>query len=122
MMKNQTAVKQQPTKGRCHVEKCHEFHKVDEKYFCKHCGIDSLTAEKENLKKYNDGILYAYPKENMVGGWADKICTAYYGKEWKSVFGDIRQAVYFSFEGLKYWGIYYKSNSDIIRYKKFKNQ
>ena len=104
------------------MTKCHTFTETNGKYFCKLCGIDSLTAEKENIKKYDTGILYAYSKDNMIGGFADRICPAHYGKQWKSCFGEIRQSVYFTFEGLKYWGTYYKSNSDIIRYRKFKNQ
>ena len=101
--------------------KCHEFELVDNKYFCKFCKKDSLTLEKENLKNYDNGIIYAYEKDKMIGGFADKICKAHFGYEYKSNFGDKRQSVYFTFEGINYYGIYYKQNSDIIRYRKLKH-
>lgn len=101
-------------------KKCHFFEQKAQKYFCKYCGIESKTAELQALRTYKNGLLYAYPKDNMVGGWADKLVNATFGNEWVSNMGDKRQSVYFSFEGKKYYGIYFKTNSDIVRYRMLK--
>jgi len=68
------------------------------------------------------GILYAYPKENKVGNWDGKIkVSAYFGREWYSNMGDKRQAVYFTFNKISFYGVYYKTNSDIVRVRQIKN-
>jgi CheY-like chemotaxis protein len=38
---------------------------VDNKYYCKFCKKDSLTLEKDNLRKYDKGIIYAYEKDKI---------------------------------------------------------
>lgn len=98
--------------------KCHTFSEINGCYKCKKCGIDSKTAEIEILQKYSTGISYAYEKDSVVGGFADKLCNARFLNEWKSNMGDTRQLVKWSFNGHKYSGIYYKSGSDIIRWRK----
>lgn len=67
------------------------------------------------------GVMYAYPKANKVGTWDGKRkFDAFFGNEWISNMRDIRQSVYFSYEGKKFYGIYYKSNSDIVRVREIK--
>lgn len=67
-------------------------------------------------------ILYAYEKDKAVGTWhGDKKYPAYYGHEWRSCFGDKRQSVYFSIDNVKYYGVYYKSGSDIVRARAIKS-
>jgi len=67
------------------------------------------------------GILYAYPKEKKVGNWHGSIkIRAYFGREWYSNIGDKRQSIYFIYEGVSFYGVYYKTNSDIVRVKEIK--
>jgi len=68
------------------------------------------------------GILYAYPKENKVGNWDGTIkVSAYFGREWYSNMGEKRQAVYFTYNKISFYGVYYKTNSDIVRVRQIKN-
>jgi len=70
---------------------------------------------KDKNGKYG-GLVYAYEKDGMVGNWDGSIMLkAHFGNEWTSNMGDIRQSVYFTYEGTKFYGVYYKSNSDIVR-------
>ena len=68
------------------------------------------------------GILYAYPDENKVGSW-DKSVTypAEFDTEWMSNMGDVRQTVRFKIGDKKFVGTYYKSGSDIVRFKEVKS-
>jgi hypothetical protein len=69
------------------------------------------------------GVLYAYPKENKVGNWNGSIkVRAYFAREWYSNIGDKRQSVYFTYEGIYFYGVYYKSNSDIVRIKQIERR
>jgi len=77
-------------------------------------GINKKTG------KYG-GILYAYPKTGEVGTWSGKKkIKATFGKEWKSNVGDLRQTVKFKWNGKNFIGTYYKSGSDVIRFKEVK--
>lgn len=68
------------------------------------------------------GLLYAYEEEGMVGNWDGSIkINAVFGRTWRSNFGDERQVVHFEYADRKFWGIYYKSRSDIIRVKEVRN-
>ena len=70
---------------------------------------------KDKNGKYG-GLLYAYEKTNQVGNWDGSIkVNAIFGRGWKSNFGDIRQSVWFTYKGTCFYGVYYKSNSDIVR-------
>lgn len=67
------------------------------------------------------GILYAYPKESKVGDWKGRWkVPATFGNEWRSSFGDKRQNVKFKIGKKNFSGIYFKSNSDIVRVKEIK--
>ena len=64
------------------------------------------------------GILYAYLKEHKVGDWhGQKKVPAVFGREWRSNMGDTRQVVSFRLYGRPCAGIYYKSGSDIVRFR-----
>lgn len=102
------------------MDKCHVFTEKNDKYFCKYCGIDSKTAEVKYFKKYANGIAYAYENDKMIGGFADKLYNASFMYEWKSNMGDLRQSVYWTIDGQNYYGVYYKSNSDVIKWRKIK--
>lgn len=70
---------------------------------------------KDKKGKYG-GLVYAYPKEKMIGNWDGSIkVIAHYGREYTSNMGDTRQSIYFTYKGTNFYGIYYKSGSDIIR-------
>ena len=64
------------------------------------------------------GVMYAYEKERKVGDWHGvKKVPATFGREWRSNMGDMRQVVSFSLYGHPCTGIYYKSGSDIVRFR-----
>ena len=87
-----------------------------------------------NKKGLMDGILYCigdikklsqYRNLNtgFVGSWDSSFkVKAYFLNEWVSNFGDTRQLVYFMINGKPFYGIYYKTNSDIIRVKELKTK
>jgi hypothetical protein len=78
-----------------------------------------IGKRKDNGKL--GGILYAYPKEDKVGTWDGKTkFNAFFGNEWTSNMRDKRQSVYFSYDGKKFYGVYYKTNSDIVRVRELK--
>jgi len=67
------------------------------------------------------GIVYAFENEKRVGNWHGDIKTsAHFGREWISVFGDKRQSVYFQWKGINFYGVYYKSGSDIVRVREIR--
>ena len=67
------------------------------------------------------GILYAFPKESKVGTWnGSKKVSATFAREWRSCFGDTRQAVYFTWDDVPFSGVYFKSGSDIVRAREVK--
>ena len=73
-----------------------------------------IGRRKDNGKL--GGILYAYEQQNMVGDWHGQTkVLARFGNEWHSNFGDTRQSVYFTWQGIPFYGIYYKSGGDIVR-------
>ena len=79
-----------------------------------------LMQQQDTGKR--SGILYAFTKGNgaatevSVGTWdGSRKVKAIRGREWVSNFGDIRQSVWFKWQGIPYYGIWYKSGSDIIR-------
>lgn len=60
--------------------------------------------------------------KGFIGSWNGELkIKAYYFNEWISNFGDTRQSVYFILKNKAFHGIYYKTNSDIIRVKELKN-
>ncbi len=62
------------------------------------------------------GQLYAFESDNQVGNWDGSIkINARFCTKWQSNFGDYRQSVYFEYQGVSFYGIYYKTNSDIVR-------
>ena len=64
------------------------------------------------------GLVYAYQKESKVGDWHGvRKVPAIFGREWRSNMGDTRQVVYFHLYGRPCTGIYYKSGSDIVRFR-----
>jgi len=64
------------------------------------------------------GLLYVYPNEGKIGTWqGDKKVPVRFGREWRSNMGDTRQGVWFTWDGVQFSGIYYKSGSDIARVK-----
>ena len=85
-------------------------------------------CKRKDTGKYG-GVLYAYKKviipksekrnesyQIWVGTWdgSQKVqCQT--GTEYRSNFGDMRQSVWFRWEGRFFWGTWYKSNSDIVR-------
>lgn len=63
-------------------------------------------------------LMYAYYNENKVGTWDGSIkVPAYYGRKYRSFFGDLRQTVYFKMNGTYFIGIYFFSGSSIVRAK-----
>ena len=81
----------------------------------------AFIAGNRKTKKLG-GILYAYPKEKKVGNWHGSIkVPAYFGREWYSNMRDKRQSVYFTYNGISFYGVYYKSNSDIVSVRQIKN-
>jgi len=62
------------------------------------------------------GIVYAYESTKQVGNWDGSIkINARFGMTWQNNMGDIRQSVYFTYESVNFYGVYYKSGSDIVR-------
>lgn len=62
------------------------------------------------------GIFYAYSKDGCIGNWRGTLkIPARFAREYRSNMGDLRQGVYFEYEGKSFYGIYYKSGSDIVR-------
>ena len=77
-------------------------------------GGSYLLTRKDTGKKV--GLFYAYENDKKVGNWhGDKKVNAIFGHTWRSNFMDKRQSVYFTWEGTRFYGVYYKENSDIIR-------
>ncbi len=75
----------------------------------------AFIAQNRKTNKL-EGIVYAYPQEHKVGNWHGSLkIHAYYGNEWCSNMGDKRQSIYFAYKGISFYGVYYKSNSDIVR-------
>lgn len=91
----------------------------------------AFLAKRVDNGKFG-GILYAYEttipgqtqardavidkKIVSVGTWdgSQKVkCMT--GQEYRSNFGDMRQSVWFRWEGRFFWGTWYKTNSDIVR-------
>ena len=74
------------------------------------------------------GIVYAYEKDGQVGNWhGDVKVRATFGKEWRSklvtpqaTYRSVRQSVYFTWNGINFYGVYCKSNGDIIRVREIK--
>lgn len=67
------------------------------------------------------GIVYAYEKESKIGNWHGNIkLNARFCREYRSNMGDKRQSVYFKWNGISFYGIYFKQNSEIIRCKEIK--
>ena len=75
----------------------------------------------KKLERY-EGIFYQYFKENMIGNWegSEKV-KAHYGHVWFSNFSDERQSVYFTWKGIKFYGVWMKSFSCIVRARQIKN-
>ena len=74
----------------------------------------AFIGKDKNNKR--GGLLYAYEKTGQVGNWDGSIkVNAHFGHEWQNNMSDIRQSVYFAYEGHNFYGVYYKSGSDIIR-------
>ena len=68
------------------------------------------------------GLLYAYEKEGKIGDWSGKCkVSAHFGNIWCSNMGDKRQSVYFSYDGHNFYGVYFKSNSDIVRVREIES-
>mgnify|MGYP001567344498 CR=1 FL=1 len=64
------------------------------------------------------GVVYAYPKESKVGDWHGvRKVPAMFSREWRSNMGDTQQAVSFRLYGRLCSGVYYKSGSDIVRFR-----
>ena len=77
-------------------------------------GIDKKTGKM-------GGLLYAFEKDKQVGNWHGTIkINAYFGREYYSNMGDKRQSVYFTWHGKPFYGVYYKTNSDLIRCREVK--
>jgi len=93
---------------------------LEGKKFCS--GGSYLLTRKDNGKK--QGLFYAYPRKNEktgyswleIGTWdGSKKVNCVRGDSWYSNFGDERQSVWFEWDGVYMYGIYFKSNSDIVR-------
>ena len=72
------------------------------------------------------GILYVIREESKptyVGSWdAQMKVPARFGCSWTSGFGDTRQSVYFELEDKPFYGIWYKSGSEIVRCREVKKR
>lgn len=80
-------------------------------------GLLYMYQEKTS-EPYTDkyGRKYGASYRYYVGTWdGSQKVNAITGKEWLSNFGDKRQSIWFSWNGLYFYGIWYKSNSDIVR-------
>ena len=91
------------------------------KKFCS--GGSYLLTRKDNGKK--QGIFYAYPRKDgtglEVGTWdGSQKVRAIRGDSWCSNMGDERQSVWFTWDGVKLYGVWFKTNSDIIRAREIK--
>lgn len=76
---------------------------------------------KDKNGKYG-GLLYADEKTKQVSNWDGSIkINAYFGREWQNNMGDVRQSIWFTYKGIKFYGLYYKTNSDIVRCQQVKN-
>jgi hypothetical protein len=82
-----------------------------------HEGILYRLGEIKRLNQYSNKSI------GFIGTWNGKTkVKAYFLNEWISNFGDTRQVVYFMWDGKPFYGIYYKTNSDIIRVKELKKK
>lgn len=65
------------------------------------------------------GLLYVHRTEGQathVGSWGDSLrLDAYFGRTWRSGWGDERQVVYFTYVERPFYGIWYKSAGDFLR-------
>jgi len=79
-------------------------------------GINKKTGK-------HGGVVYAYEKEAMVGNWHGDIkVKARFGKTWRSNMKDYRQSVYFSWRGISFYGIYYKSCGELVVAREIKKR
>lgn len=80
--------------------------------------VDAFLADSP--KKY---IAYAFPTRCEVGTWTgQKLGDAKFAHEWQDNCGSIRQSVYIKgINGKYYYGIYFKSGSDIVRFREIKS-
>lgn len=82
--------------------------------------LEGILYHLGDLKKLNQ---YRDTSLGSVGSWDSSFkVKAYYLNSWISNFGDERQSVYFMIKGKPFYGIYYKTNSDIIRVKELKKK
>ena len=75
-------------------------------------------------KKTNklEGLFYAFEEEGKVGTWDGSIkVKSTFTHEWYSNMGDKRQSVYFTWDNVPMYGVYYKTNSQIVRAKQTKS-
>lgn len=80
-------------------------------------GILYNGNETKKLNQYNNSSI------GYIGSWDGTLkIKAYFTHKWISNFGDTRQAVYFMMDNKPFYGIYYKTNSDIIRVRELKNK
>ena len=80
-------------------------------------GILYQTGEIKKLSQYSNMNI------GFVGSWDGTFkVKAYYLNSWISNFGDERQAVYFMIKDKPFYGIYYKTNSDIVRIRELKKK
>jgi len=62
------------------------------------------------------GLVYAFEGEKKVGDWGGTCkVDAHFGSTWRSNWGDVRQSVHFTYNGVRFYGVYFKSGSDIVR-------
>jgi len=67
------------------------------------------------------GLLYAYPRERSVGTWDGTIkIPAKFTRIYRDNFGGLRQTVYFTYQGKRFIGTWFKSQGDIVRVKEIK--
>lgn len=74
-------------------------------------------SKKEEVYIDTTGHNWGKVTRLYLGSWDGslKVQVAYRGSEYRSNFGDIRQSVWFRWNGLYFHGIWYKSGSDIVR-------
>jgi hypothetical protein len=64
------------------------------------------------------GVLYANEKGGYVNSWDGKFkIPAHFGYEYQSNMGDVRQHVDFKIGNHDFTGTYYKSGSNIVRFR-----
>ena len=86
----------------------------------KFCSGGSLLGLNRKTGKHQ-GLFYAYPETKEVGTWdGKKKVRAKYLSTWINNMGDRRQSVYFTWDNLRMYGVYFLTNSSIIRAKEIK--